>query len=294
MSNEQLIKLIFLSLLWGASFLFIGVAVKELEPLLLVALRVSIASLTLLPILYLFKGKLPTHIRQWIPFLGMGLLNNVIPFTAIFYAQQHISVSLASIINATTPIFTFGVLALFGGEKLLPNKLFGSLAGLIGVVILLNPSETSVNGTSIGILFSLTAALSYGISAYWAKKHLTNIPALESTTGQLISSSLIMALLLPLIGVEIPDQLPSTETTFSILALATLSTAFAYIIFFNIIRVSGPSNAFLVTLLVPLSGSMLGWLFMGDRLQAHQVVGALTIGFALVLIDGRLFRRVSA
>lgn len=289
MTNEQLWKLLLLSLLWGGSFLFIGIAVQELPPLLVVALRVSIAALTMLPLIWILKIQLPTNIKAWMPFLGMGILNNVIPFTAIFYAQTHISVSLASITNSITPLVTFVILAALGGERLTPNKLIGGVLGVLGVAILLDPTNLILDGTTVGILLSLGATISYGFSALWAKKFLQKTSAIRSAAAQLICSSFVMIFVILLLGVDIPSELPSNKVIISVLSLAVLSTALAYMIFFNIIAVSGPSNAMLVTLLAPVSASILGWLVMNDQLTAYQLVGAIVIALALLTIDGRLF-----
>lgn len=294
MTTRQLLMLLLLSVLWGGSFLFIGIAVLAVHPLYVVFLRVGIAALIMLPVLYFMRIGLPTGIRGWFPFFGMGLLNNVIPFSCIFYAQTEISVSLAAIVNATTPIFTFAILAIVGVEKLVKNKLIGSLVGVTGVAVLLDISHLELDGTSKGILLSLGAALSYGTSALWSKYFLTGIKPLQSATCQLVASTTMLSLILLLMQPAIPTKMLSLSVVMAILALAALSTALAYAIFFQLISEAGVSNTMLVTLLVPVSGALLGWAVMNDQLALNQLFGAAIIAFALVIIDGRAwlwFRR---
>jgi len=288
MNRQHIGLLLLLSVLWGGSYLFIGIAVKEVDPLHLVFLRVSLAAAVMLVVLKVSGIPLPFGWRGWRPYLVMGLLNNVIPFSAIFTAQQEISLSLAAIMNSTTPIFTFLILAAFGAERLLINKIIGSVIGLTGVVILVDPTHMVFDSATKGIILCACAAMSYGFSALWAKRHLSSAPPIQSAACQMLSSTFILIVILPFIGPAIPSQLPSPESIAAILALAVLSTAWAYVIFFRLITEAGAGNAMLVTLLVPLSASFLGWLVMNDSLSLHQVIGALTIATALIVVDGRL------
>jgi len=291
MTRKHLSLLLLLSILWGGSFLFIGIAVQQIAPLHLVFVRVALAAAVMLFVLKIMGIRLPTSLSGWRPFLVMGALNNVIPFTLIFYAQTEISVSLASIVNSTTPVFTFLILALAGAERLVPNKLVGSLVGICGVIILVDPTHLVFDSATQGILLSTAAAISYGFSGLWAKRHLSSTPPLQSAGCQLISSTLILGIFLPFIGPELPTEIPDTSVILSVLALSILSTAWAYVIFFRLITETGASNAMLVTLLVPVSGSLLGWLVMNDSLSLHQVIGALVIAAALIVIDGRALKR---
>lgn len=288
MGRQHLGLLLLLSVLWGGSFLFIGIAVEQLAPLHLVFLRVAIAAAIMLALLRVKSIPLPRSLTGWKPFFVMGALNNVIPFSLIFYAQTEISVSLASIVNSTTPVFTFLILAAAGAERLAANKLIGSLLGISGVVILVDPTHMIFDSVTKGVVLSTCAAVSYGFSGLWAKRHLSSTPPLKAAGCQLISSTLILGLLLPFIGPPPPSELPSLGVIASVLGLSILSTAWAYVIFFRLITEVGASNAMLVTLLVPVSGSLLGWLVMHDSLSAHQLLGALVIAAALLVIDGRV------
>ena len=277
-----------LSVLWGGSFFFNGVALKELPPLTLVFLRVALAALILLPVLRAYRIGFPRGFSGWQPFFGIALLNNVLPFSLIVMGQTYIPSGLASILNATTPVFTVLVMAASGDEKLLMRCVAGVLAGLIGVIILHGQDLDFANSQGVGILLCLAAAFSYGLSALYARRKLSNSPPLAAATFQLLASSLMMAIVAAL--VERPWQLsmPGATTWLAMAGLAALSTALAYIVFFQILRRSGSSNVMLVTLLIPVTALLLGYLVLGESISRREIVGAVVIGSALLLIDGRV------
>jgi len=289
MPSQQIANLLLLSLLWGGSFLFIGIAVKEIDPLLLVFLRVLIAALVMISLIPFLKVPIPRDKEIWKAYFVMGLLNNVIPFTFIFYAQTLISVSLASIINAMTPICTFIVLALFKEELLKPNKIIGSLMGVFGVALLSGVAQIALHTNPVGVLLSFLATVSYGFSGLWAKRHLAGRNSIQSATSQLTASTIIMIPVLMITSTPFPLTLPSTSVIASIVALAVASTAFAYILFFELISKAGASNAMLVTLLVPISGTILGITVLNETITLMQILGGFFIGLGLIVIDGRLF-----
>jgi drug/metabolite transporter (DMT)-like permease len=202
--------------------------------------------------------------------------------------QTFIPSGLASILNATTPLFTVLVMAASGDEKLLMRRVAGVLAGLIGVIILHGQDLDFANSQGVGILLCLAAAFSYGLSALYARRKLSNSPPLATATFQLLASSLMMAIVAGL--VERPWQLPmpGATTWLAMAGLAALSTALAYIVFFQILRRSGSSNVMLVTLLIPVTALLLGYLVLGESISRREIVGAIVIGSALLLIDGRI------
>jgi drug/metabolite transporter (DMT)-like permease len=269
-------------------------AVDYFHPLWVVAIRVSLAALVMLVVLKVVGLQLPQSLRQWRPFLVMGLLNNVIPFGAIFYSQVYISVSLASIINAMTPVFTFAVMAAFGAEALTPSRLLGGAIGIAGTVLLFAGDLSFASEGSIGIVLALAGACSYAFAGLWGKFNLAGTPPVKSATCQLLSSSGIMLIVLMLTGITLPTSMPPTSIILALVGLAIISTAFAYVLFFDILSKSGASNAMLVTLLIPISGSGLGWLVMDDQLTSYQLAGAAVIATALLIIDGRLLKRFAA
>ena len=279
-----------LSILWGGSFFFNGVVLRELPPLTLVLLRVALAAIILLPLLCVQRLPFPKGWMGWRPFFLVALFNNVLPFSLIVSGQMYISSGLASILNATTPLFTVAVMAAAGEEKLIARRVAGVIVGLVGVAILRGGGLGFASGQGVGVLLCLAAALSYGIAALIARRALSDSPPLASATFQLMASSLMMTVIAGIF--ERPWQLPmpDTVTWFAVLGLAGLSTALAYIVFFQILRRSGATNVMLVTLLVPVTAILLGSLVLGEQISPREIAGALVIGSALLLIDGRVLK----
>jgi drug/metabolite transporter (DMT)-like permease len=277
-----------LSVLWGGSFFFNGVALRELPPLTLVFLRVALAAMILLPVLLTYRIGLPATRAAWRPYFVIALLNNVLPFSLIVIGQTYIPSGLASILNATTPLFTVVVMAAAGDEKLLMRRVLGVLTGLVGVIILRGQDLGLGTGEGAGILLCLAAAISYGLAALFARRKLSDSPPLATATFQLLASSLMMAVIAA--AVERPWQrpMPGVTTWLAMAGLAALSTALAYIVFFQILRRSGSSNVMLVTLLIPVTALLLGYLVLGEQISPREIIGALVIGGALLLIDGRV------
>jgi drug/metabolite transporter (DMT)-like permease len=288
--------------LWGGSFFFNGVVLRELPPLTVVLLRVALAAMILLPALWVYRIRLPVGLSGWRPFFAIALLNNVLPFSLIVIGQTYIPSGLASILNATTPLFTVLVMATAGDEKLHPRRVAGVVTGLIGVIILhgqdLHGQDPGFQGgEGIGILLCLAAAFSYGLAALYARRKLSNSPPFATATFQLLASSLMMTIIAAVF--ERPWQLPipGATTWLAMMGLAGLSTALAYIVFFQVLRRSGSTNVMLVTLLVPVTAILLGYLVLGESISLREIIGALVIGSALLLIDGRVLhfvRRVPA
>jgi drug/metabolite transporter (DMT)-like permease len=281
-----------LSILWGGSFFFNGVVLKELPPLTVVFLRVALAAFILLPLLWAYRIRFPTGLSGWKPFLAIGLLNNVLPFSLIVMGQTYIPSGLASILNATTPLFTVVVMATAGEEKLSVRRVAGVVAGLIGVIILHGEGLGFATGEGIGIVLCLAAAFSYGLSALLARRLLSNSPPLGTATFQMLASAAMMTVVAGIF--ERPWQLPmpTAATWLAVIGLAALSTALAYIVFFQVLRRSGATNVMLVTLLIPVTAILLGYLVLGERISWREIIGALVIGSALLLIDGRALRLV--
>src|SRR6266850_7880126 len=184
-----------LSVLWGGSFFFNGVVLKELSPLTVVLLRVALAAMILLPVLRAYQIRFPVGLSGWRPFFTIALLNNVLPFSLIAIGQTYIPSGLASILNATTPLFTVLVMAAAGDEKLHMRRVAGVVAGLIGVIILHGQELGFQSGEGIGILLCLAAAFSYGLSALYARRKLSDSPPLATATFQMLASSLMMTVI---------------------------------------------------------------------------------------------------
>lgn len=277
-----------LSILWGGSFFFNGVVLRELPPFTLVFLRVAIASLMLLPLLWLYRVRFPRGFSGWWPFIAIGLFNNVLPFSLIVVGQTSIQSGLASILNATTPLFTVVVMACAGEEKLSVRRVAGVVAGLVGVTILQAGRFEFSNGEGVGILLCLMAALSYGLSALLARRMLPDSPPLGTATFQMIASAVMMIVVAGFADRPWQLPMPGLSTCLAVIGLAGLSTALAYIVFFQILRRCGATNVMLVTLLIPVTAILLGVLVLGETISSREVVGAMVVGSALLVIDGRV------
>ena len=285
--------LLTLSVLWGGSFFFVAVAVDELPPLTVVVLRVSLAALALLAVVRLTGARMPTDGRIWLAFFAMGLLNNAVPFTLIVWSQTHIASSVASILNATTPLFTVVVAhILTRDEKMTGGRLAGVLIAFAGAVVMIG--GTALQSLSVNVaaqLACLAAAVSYAVAGVFGRRFKGfGLAPVVTAAGQLTASSV---LLLPLVlVVDRPWTLPfpSPETMVAVFGLAILSTAVAYILYFRILATAGATNLLLVTFLIPVSAIALGIFVLGERLAPNHLMGMALIGLGLAAIDGRPWR----
>jgi drug/metabolite transporter (DMT)-like permease len=291
MRTQDWLLLVFLSVLWGATFLFIAIAGPEVPPFTLVLARVGIAALVLLPLVFVMGYRLPSGRAAWQLFIVQSVINNVIPFTLMVYGQQRIASGLAAVLNATTPLFTLVVARLFAGEALTPSKVLGVLLGAGGVAVLMGPEALTANTSSvIGMLCILGGTLSYAFSALWMRR-LRHIPPLVSSAAQLTCSTVLLLPIAVLLDRFWLLPVPSAPAILAIVGLALFSTALAYIVFFKISANAGPSNVMLVTLLIPVTATALGVLVLDETLTVYQIAGALIIASGLVVIDGRLLAR---
>jgi drug/metabolite transporter (DMT)-like permease len=287
--------LVLLSTLWGASFLFVAVQVTELSPVTIVTLRVIISSLLLALVLVVMGVRVPRDRLSWRDFVIMGLLNNVAPFTLIAYGQSHIASALASILNATAPLFTVVVAHLMTtDEKMTPARIAGVLVGFAGVVVMIGPSALAdIGGELLPQLACLTAALGYASSAVFARRFSRRgIPPMAIATGQMTTASLVMLPFWLVIEQPWTMSLPSGAVIAAVLALAVLSTVVAYILYYRILATAGSVNLMLVTFLIPVTGILLGALVLGEHLEPRHFLGMAAIGVGLACIDGRLVRHL--
>jgi drug/metabolite transporter (DMT)-like permease len=272
-----------LSALWGGSFLFIRVAVPALGPFLLVELRVGLAAAVLF--LYaLAAGSMPKIRGRWKSFLVLGFLNAAVPFSLISAAEIHLTASLAAILNSTTVMFTAIVAAVWMGDALTARKAIGIMLGIVGVSVLVGWDPLPLNGAVLfAVAAMLLASLSYALGATYAKRSFSGIPPLGMAIGQLSGA---VVLLLPMAVVSVPERAPSTVVTFSMLGLAFLSTALAYLIYFRLIESVGPTSTLTVTLLVPVFGLLFGVLLLEEPFGPGTLAGLGIILTSVVLITG--------
>ena len=286
-----------LALIWGGAFFFINVAVHHVPPLTYVLLRLSIAAAAMWAMLWWRGETLKLPRQAWSAILLLALLNNALPFTLFGWAQTHIASGLASILNATTPIWGVIVAHLFtADERITPRKLAGVLLGFSGVALMIGPGLIGRIGDS-GVLAELacvSAALAYALAGVWARRFKAmGVSPFSVTTGQLTAGA-VMMLPLALIG-DHPWTMawPPLGAWAAIVTLALLCTALGYVLYFKLIDSSGATNALLVTLLVPPTAIVLGVLFLGEVIAPFDFAGLALIAIGLAAIDGRLLARVS-
>lgn len=285
--------LIVLSILWGGSYFFVGVAVAELPTLTIVALRVGLAALALWSIAYVMGLRPPKALKVWVAFLGMGLLNNVVPFVLIVWGQTQIASGLASILNATTPLFAVVVAGvLLPDERVSSLKIIGVVIGFIGVAVMIGVPAIVEGGNTFAQIAITAAALSYAFAGVFGRRfRVMGISPIITAAGQVTASALVMAPIALFVDGTIEFTVVSIETLGAILGLAILSTAVAYVLYFKILEAAGATNLLLVTLLIPVSAILLGSLFLNETLEVIHFVGMGLIALGLSAIDGRLWQR---
>jgi drug/metabolite transporter (DMT)-like permease len=293
MTRRDWSALLTLSLLWGGSFFFVEVALEGLPALTVVWLRVALAAVILAMVLRLSGIAFPAR-RVWPALLVMGLLNNAVPFTLFVLAQGAISGALASVLNATTPLFTVLVAHLATrDEKITPAKAAGLGFGFLGVVVMLAGAEMS--GAVAAKLFCLAAALSYACAGVWGRRfRRLGVAPLATAFGQVTAAAV---LILPVwLWQDAPWTLgwPGARVAGAVIGIAALSTALAYLIYFRLLASAGATNLLLVTFLIPASATALGAVFLGERLLPQHLAGFALIVLGLVAIDGRIVRKWKA
>jgi drug/metabolite transporter (DMT)-like permease len=293
MSALDWAKLLLLGSIWGGSFFFARIAVSEVHPLMLVLLRVAIAA-TALHVYLAVRGPsfrvTPSLAGR---LLLLGTVNNALPFSLIFIGQTQMGAGLASVLNATTPFWTILIAnAFIADERLSWNKLLGVLLGIAGVAVMVGPGIVASLGGAVWAKFAVVgASISYAVALVFARG-FKGVPPIIMASGQLTAATAIMlpiALLTSSPGDLLSVSMPVWA---AVLAIALLSTAFAYILFFGLISSAGATNASLTTLIVPVSAILLGFVFLGERLAFFEVVGMALIGLGLTTIDGRILRRL--
>ena len=290
MGGQEWAMLLALAAAWGGSFFFNGVAVRELPSFTLVWLRVAVAAVTLLLLLRLLGNRIPTGWRLWAAFFGMGMLNNVAPFVLIVWGQHHIASGLASILNATTPLFTVLIAHLLTpDEKLTPFKGAGLAVGFVGALAMIGPDALRGLGTEVmAQLACLAGAVSYAFAGIFGRRFKRmGVPPMATAAGQVSASTILLFPVMLLVDRPWTLAMPHVATWAAVLGIAQLSTALGYVLYFRILAAAGATNLLLVTFLIPVSAILLGALVLGETLLLRHFLGMGLIGVGLVCIDGR-------
>ncbi len=294
-SNKDWARLVVLSILWGGSFLFVALALQDLPPLVIVLSRLGLGAMVLTGLVLISGRSMPTTLEQWKACALMGLGNNVLPFSLFTFSQTVIPSGTAAILNAMTPIMTALVMHFASDdEKLTGNKLLGVLLGFAGVVCLIGPAALGgLKGSVLGIMACLMATICYAFSAILGRRLQKLVPdPVSSAASMLTASSLILLPVVLLVHPITGFTMPRMSSLGAVLALACLSTALAYVIFYQIMRSAGASNLMLVTFLIPVSALLLGIIVLRENMTLNALAGMALIFLGLAAIDGRLLARL--
>ena len=290
MSASDWALLLLLSALWGGSFFFNSVALTALPPLTVGALRVGLAAAALLAGMAAMGARPRLDAPTLRAYAGMGFLNNVVPFALILWAQTRLPSGVASILNATTPLFTVIVAHwLTRDERLTPARAFGAALGFLGVAAMMGlGGAAAARADGPAIAACLVASLSYALSGVYGRRfRAMGVSPLSTAAGQLSASALFFAPAALLIDRPWALPIPGATALAAVVGLALISTALAYLIFFRILARAGATNILLVTFLIPPSAILLGVVFLNETLAARHFLGMAMIGLGLAAIDGR-------
>lgn len=282
--------LVLLSVLWGASFFFNGVALRELPPLTIVVGRVGLGAIVLLGVMRALGQTLPMSGKAWAAFFAMGVLNNVIPFSLIVWGQIHIASGVASVLNATTPLFTVLVAhALTDDEKMTPARILGVLAGLIGVAVMIGADGVQSLGVNVvAQLAILGAALSYAFAGVFGRRfRALGITPMAAATGHVLASSILLFPVMLIVDKPWTLAMPGLAVIGAVVGIAIFSTALGYLLYFRILAAAGATSLLLVTFLIPVSTIVLGVFVLDEVLWPRHFAGMALIGAGLAAIDGR-------
>jgi drug/metabolite transporter (DMT)-like permease len=292
MQFRNLLLFLALSVIWGASFLWIKIAVRECSPAALGTIRIGLGLSGLLIAMRVLKVRFPREARIWFLFIGAGLLNAAIPFPLVAWAEKHISSSMASVLNGTVPLWTNIVVHFcFPDDKMNARRVAGLLCGFAGVVVLASgraPVPDGENGhetTLLGVAAMLAAALCYAFANAYTKKFLRGLAPIVISTMTFIFAFLIM---LGMWAVSGPLRLPTLPLTWVALSwLGFLGLSAAYVMYFKLFDAWGPSRVSTIAYGFPFTGMMLGIVFLNEAPTWRLLAGAMLIVLGLWIVNRR-------
>src|SRR6266511_2916695 len=287
--TRYLVMLLALAILWGASFMFIKVGVREIPPPTFVCLRFAIAALVLAPVVLLRLGSsvvTSTLRREWAPLLLLGLVNSAVPITSLSWAETRIDSGLAAVLQAAAPLFTLLLALRFSRSDVVSGlRLAGLFLGFGGVALLVGAQPRGNIGAALAVTFS---ALCYATGALYGSHRLAHLPPLLTTLGALTAAALS---LVPFALAEPPSQVPSWKVTGSLLALAIGGTAIAYVLYYALFAGAGAARSIQITYLVPAIALAYGVLLLGEPLTVSAVAGLALVLTGVTFGTGVVQRR---
>lgn len=292
MTLGQWATLLLIALFWGGAFFFVAVAVHELPPMTLGAIRILIGGLVLLTILYLSGRRLPWRADVWRWFMIVAFVNSVAPLFLLSWAQKTIGGGLASIITAMTPLLVLFVAhVMTHDENLSGRRLAGTFIGFAGVVVMIGlDMKIRFDMTIVAQLAAVLASVCFAFGTVLARRFRSlNIEPLTATTGFILVSGLQFLVLAIVLDRPWSLPAPSMPAILSAIAAGFISTALGQFLFFRLLAKTGASNVSLVAVLTPISAILLGWIVLGERLLSYQIAGMVVIALGILIVDGRLF-----
>lgn len=286
-----------LSLLWGGSFYFLHLALESLPPFTIVLGRVGVASILLYGYMRIKGHRLPTGGTVWLSFFIVAFFANALPFVMFAYAQQTISSGLASILNATTPLWGVIVAHFFtDDERATPGKIVGVALGIVGVATMTGSDALAGLGSNVlGQAACLVATLAYAIAGVYSRRFKgMGISPLAVSTGQLAAAAILVLPVALIFEQPWTLPMPSANAIFGMIGIIIPSTTLAYVLFFRLIETAGASNTLLVTFLIPVTAILLGVFALGEVIETKHIAGMALIAIGLIAIDGRVFGRLRA
>ena len=285
MKLSDIIDLVALSAVWGASFLFMRIAAPEFGPLVLVEVRVVIAALFLLPI-FLLRANISELTVHWKKLAILSVLNSAAPFFLLTFATLSITGGFAGILNATAPIFAAMVAWVWLSDRLGVSQIVGLVIGFVGVLVLVwNKVTLAFDGTTVAILAGIIAAIFYAVGGNYTKKYMGQLNSLAIATGTMIAAAII---LLPIAVYLWPSEPVSSRSWIAAIIMGVASTGIAYILYFRLIRNVGPAKAITVTYLIPAFAMFWGAIVIDEKVTPIMIVGCVIIFFGTALATGML------
>lgn len=285
MKAKHWLVFLLLGAIWSSSFMWIKIAVQEVGPLTLVAFRAAFGLLFGVVVILIQRTQLPRTLRAWMPLLVLGLTNIAVPFFLISWGEQSIDSAVASILDATVPLFTILIAHfLLPDDRMTLPKVLGLVVGFAGIIVLMSKDINASTGSLLGQLAVIVASLFYAISAVYARRVTEDTPGILRSAGPLVSATVTM--LLATMVFESPVHIPQLGITWvALLFLGVLGSGVAFVMAFYLIHEIGPTRLSMVTYLFPLGGVILGVTFLNEQLTWQVVAGALLILASLAIAN---------
>ncbi len=286
MKPKHWLIFILLGAIWSSSFMWIKIAVQEISPIMLVAFRALFGLLFGVAVILIQRVHLPRSFKAWVPLLLLGLTNIAIPFFLISWGEKSIDSAVASILDATVPLFTILIAHyLLHDDKITLPKVLGLLTGFAGVVVLMSKDLAHSSTSSLlGQAAVILASAFYAISSVLARKTTEDTPGILRSAGPLVSATAAMWLATFLF--ESPVKMPQLGITWiALLWLGVLGSGLAFVMAFYLIHEIGPTRTTMVTYLFPLGGVILGVTFLHEQLTWQLITGAILIIVSLAIAN---------